>query len=467
MKRLIVLLLSVLLLFQFCSFAYAEQYFYTDDLIIDYYIKDDGTACISAIKSRIFPGKEIKDMDLIIPNELGGFPVTEIAFKSFSSSEHGNYRIRSITIPDSIIWMDDDEGPFYDCNSVEEIVVSKNNPVYEVQDGVLFNKVSKTLICYPRNCANTTYDIPEGTLNIAPFAFANTALQNLSIPDSIVNVEYDALSGNKLYSVIVGSGVTNFNFDTYSPNIAEIIVSPDNAVYSSIDGVLFDKAGTTLLYYPGGRTEECYAIPEGVTRIDEFAFHSQFYSPRAVYWSSYQSRTNPLSYIRIPDTITFSNGHEYRESTYSYPIIMKEKTMKSFYDNRTFFKEVSKYYTLIDKNRHRNKWNLEMLIDRYPEIKDEERFYVEKNTADGKMASSNEVRKLSSLFSEEIIAAYPLLSSGENVWFTPYPYVVVCQQFEGHPFPRDCTLLVEIDSLAYYWALQNGYSVLNRDYFDQ
>lgn len=50
-----------------------------------------------------------------------------------------------------------------------------------------------------------------------------------------------------------------------------IEVESGNTGYKSIDGVLFDGSGTTLLSFPGGRTDS-YAVPEGVVRIAEGAF---------------------------------------------------------------------------------------------------------------------------------------------------------------------------------------------------
>ena len=55
--------------------------------------------------------------------------------------------------------------------------------------------------------------------------------------------------------------------------LTELDVEPANAGYSSLGGVLFDKARTTLIQYPGGKAG-AYAIPAGVTRIQSAAFAS-------------------------------------------------------------------------------------------------------------------------------------------------------------------------------------------------
>jgi hypothetical protein len=61
------------------------------------------------------------------------------------------------------------------------------------------------------------------------------------------------------------------NAFSYSLCLKEIAVETNNAMYSSVDGVLFDKTGATLLGFPGGKTG-LYAIPDGVLRIGDRAF---------------------------------------------------------------------------------------------------------------------------------------------------------------------------------------------------
>jgi len=52
------------------------------------------------------------------------------------------------------------------------------------------------------------------------------------------------------------------------------MVSTVNNTYKDIDGVLFYRDGTTLLYYPPGKQDTNYTIPDGVYVIDAMAFWS-------------------------------------------------------------------------------------------------------------------------------------------------------------------------------------------------
>ena len=52
----------------------------------------------------------------------------------------------------------------------------------------------------------------------------------------------------------------------------EIIVDEDHPYLSVRDGVLFNKDQTELLWYPYGKKDETYRVPDGVTKIGYRAF---------------------------------------------------------------------------------------------------------------------------------------------------------------------------------------------------
>jgi hypothetical protein len=52
-------------------------------------------------------------------------------------------------------------------------------------------------------------------------------------------------------------------------------VESDNACYSDLDGVLFDKEQTQLIAYPEGKTQESYTVPQTVKKLDIDAFGYQ------------------------------------------------------------------------------------------------------------------------------------------------------------------------------------------------
>lgn len=59
--------------------------------------------------------------------------------------------------------------------------------------------------------------------------------------------------------------------------LERVEVAPGNPKFSSIDGVLFDRKGKTLLNYPQGRKEKHYTLPEGTQKIRDYAFEEHRY----------------------------------------------------------------------------------------------------------------------------------------------------------------------------------------------
>ena len=77
-------------------------------------------------------------------------------------------------------------------------------------------------------------------------------LTSITIPNSVTSIDGNFKSCIKLKEIIAASGSNS---------------------YSSIDGVLFNKAKTTLITYPIGKEGTNYTIPNSVTTIKSIAFY--------------------------------------------------------------------------------------------------------------------------------------------------------------------------------------------------
>ncbi|GHU39933.1 hypothetical protein FACS1894190_06130 [Spirochaetia bacterium] len=76
----------------------------------------------------------------------------------------------------------------------------------------------------------------------------------ITLPDSVTSIGQ--------YAFLLCTGLTS------------ITVDGGNSNYKSIDGVLFDKAGTILILYPVKKTGTSYTIPDSVTSIGNYAFQN-------------------------------------------------------------------------------------------------------------------------------------------------------------------------------------------------
>jgi hypothetical protein len=81
--------------------------------------------------------------------------------------------------------------------------------------------------------------------------FGQTSLTSLTIPASVTNIGVEAF--------------------VWCSRLGTILVDPANLFFSSANGVLFNKDQTILVQFPGG-VSGSYTIPQGVTRIGDYAF---------------------------------------------------------------------------------------------------------------------------------------------------------------------------------------------------
>lgn len=185
--------------------------------------------------------------DLEIPQDIDGYSVTKIGDYAFEECTS----LVSVTVPAGITTIGD--GAFWDCPSLTNINVSADNTTYTSVDGVLFSKDMTDLLQYPIGNARTEYTIPDGVINVANYLFWGcTTLKTLTIPGSVAVIGIDAL--------------------WRCLSLENINVSADNKVYSSVDGVLFNKDKTELLQYPIGNKRTVYSIPNGVISIADYSF---------------------------------------------------------------------------------------------------------------------------------------------------------------------------------------------------
>ena len=93
--------------------------------------------------------------------------------------------------------------------------------------------------------------IREGITDISPYAFECGFITSISVPASVTKINDQAFSSCN--------------------GLVSITVSKNNTIYSSYQGVVFNKIGSTLIAYPPGRAGS-YSVPAGVSVVGPTSF---------------------------------------------------------------------------------------------------------------------------------------------------------------------------------------------------
>lgn len=105
-------------------------------------------------------------------------------------------------------------------------------------------------------------------------AFVNCSnLKSVTIPTSMRTIGLEAFYACGLTNVLIPASVTNIDVRPFAAchSLTNISVDAANPAYSSLNGVLFDKAQTALFQFPAGDSGG-YAMPASVTKIGNGAF---------------------------------------------------------------------------------------------------------------------------------------------------------------------------------------------------
>ncbi len=128
---------------------------------------------------------------------------------------------------------------------------------------------------FAENTSLTSITLSEGVITVGQWAFADcTGLTSVTLPDTLTELGREAFYGcTSLTSLTIPASVTSIGMWLTSgcTALTEIVVKEGSSAYASVGGVLFNAALTELICCPIGYAGD-YAVPDGVTVIDESAF---------------------------------------------------------------------------------------------------------------------------------------------------------------------------------------------------
>ena len=199
-----------------------------------------------------FTDEEMKN--LIVPMVVEGELITGLGNNVFKDET----AINTVTIPNSVTTIG--EGCFSGCTALTSISIP--NSVTTIGNN-----------CFNGCTGLTSISIPNSVTTIGNNCFNGcTSLASITIPEGVTTLEgqvfYNCTSLNEIN---LPSTITTFNFSY--PNLqSNINVSENNKVYSSQDGVLFNKDKTELIYFPKIK-EGSYIVPESVVTLSKRSFY--------------------------------------------------------------------------------------------------------------------------------------------------------------------------------------------------
>jgi hypothetical protein len=279
--------------------------------------------------------------------------------------------LTAITIPASVTSIG--VGAFVTTTSLTAFTVGSGNANYSSLDGVLFNKDQTTLLQYSLGNSRTTYTIPASVTSLAPSALLNainltaftvqagsqdfsadsngvlfdiaktTLIQypignqrtTYTIPANVEIIEVSAFYGaSKLITITIPASVTEIGFKAFyiMSSLTTFTVQPANTNYSSREGVLFNKAQTSLIQYPTNKSLSTYTIPSTVQTIGNYAFGNAV----------------KLTNIIIPDSVT-----EIVEYAFEYATGLTEVTIPlsvTAIGDYTFYEAINLKTVYIDQS---------------------------------------------------------------------------------------------------------------------
>ena len=219
----------------------------------------------------VSPLNEYVSGEVVVPELYNDYPVIRVSkFNNCSL-------ITSIVLPDTIKYF---SCTFENCIGLEKIVLPAS--LTTIRANMFYNCISLREV-----------NIPSGLESVGASAFCKCSLVSITFPDSLTKVERDAFCDcDKLEVLNFGKNVSNineraFNFSSNVRGVLkEVNIDPNNNYYSSVDGVLYNKDKTVLLYCPNGKEGELN-IPSTVTAIGPYSFRC----------------CNKLTSIHIPNSV--------------------------------------------------------------------------------------------------------------------------------------------------------------------
>ncbi|MBW7453883.1 leucine-rich repeat domain-containing protein, partial [Paenibacillus sepulcri] len=187
-------------------------------------------------------------VDIIIPDTLGGVPVTAIGDTAFYIID-----LTSVVFPDSLKSIGNDAFGFNFLTSID------------IPDGV--TSIGERAF---KDNLLTSVDIPDSVTSVGQEVFSNNLITRVNIPDSLTSISDFAFRGNQLTSVVIPDGVTSIGGYAFRYNLLTSVTLLNESTV--IDNLAFNNNQTIaadLKIFGSARSAvQNYARSKGYTFVD-------------------------------------------------------------------------------------------------------------------------------------------------------------------------------------------------------
>ena len=309
---------------------------------IDKLIESENLKYNSNGNSIIISGMgECTDTTVVIPNQINGVPVTEIAPNAFA----GNNSIVNIIIPSSVVKIGRDA--FSGCTALESITLYSSLTL--IEKNAFYNCVNLRNVYYKGNVENwlnmkvedifatpmvyganlyfngellkeltipksfssirkyafygckslISVDIPDTIISIGAQSFTGTGLRNVVIPNSVTALGYFCFAScYNLVRAVIPSSVTFAEWPFYNSSMVEVCCNADTSIF----GV--DIGGHLNSLFWTQDENETY-----LKYVGDFVF---FHKENEIYLVNYFGNS---SQITLPE---YEGGKEYQLGAYAF-----------------------------------------------------------------------------------------------------------------------------------------------------
>jgi hypothetical protein len=219
----------------------------------------------------------------------------------------------SVNFPDTVTNLNN--LVFEHCPGLTAMTVDPANAFYSSSNGVVFDKAQTTLVAFPSGVTGS-YNIPNGIVALAPYAFAGCALTNVTIPDSVTTIGSNAFAESfNLSQVEFGQGIVSIGDYAFADCHLEAITIPGSV--TNLGDYAFAGYYLNSVYFLGNAPSADSTVFSDNFEIPTSYF---YYLPGTTGWSEFSANTGLAVELWLPQIETGAGGFGVQPNSFGFNI---------------------------------------------------------------------------------------------------------------------------------------------------